>query len=146
MKKITITTDVHNGKIKRNRNLVLEAIQSFEGKTINITIERQTKKRSNSQNAYYHGVLIPILKNCIKDSWGEVWSSERCHEFCKMQFNFYEKINEKTGEIIRLPKSTTENTTTAQEEYHHEIRNFIKEWFNVDCPLPNQEILLNFNE
>jgi hypothetical protein len=143
MKKISITTDVVNGQIKRNRNLVTEAIQSFEGKTIILTIERQTKKRSNNQNAYYHGVLIPIIKNCIKDSWAEIWSSERCHEFCKMQFNFNEKINEETGEIIRLPKSTTENTTTAQEEFHHEIRNFIKEWFSVDCPLPNEEITLN---
>ena len=143
MNKITITTDVKNGKIKRNRNLVFEAIQSFEGKTINITIERQTKKRSNSQNAYYHGVLIPILKACIKDAWGELWNSEKAHDFCKMQFNFKEKINEETGEIIRLPKSTTENTTTAQEEFHHEIRSFIKEWFNVDCPLPNEEITLN---
>ena len=144
MKKITITTDIVNGQIKRNRNLVLEAIKSFEGKTIILTIERQTKKRTNNQNAYYHGVLIPILKNAIKDSWGEVWSSERCHEFCKMQFNFTEKVNEETGEIIRMPKSTTENTTTAQEEYHSEIRNFIKDWFEVDCPLPNEEIILNF--
>jgi hypothetical protein len=143
MNKITITTDVQNGQIKRNRNLVLEAIQSFEGKTINITIERQTKKRSNNQNAYYHGVLIPILRNCIKDAWGEIWSNQKAHDFCKMQFNFKEKINEETGEIIRLPKSTTENTTTAQEEYHHEIRSFIKEWFSVDCPLPNEEITLN---
>ena len=144
MKKITITTDIVNGQIKRNRNLVLEAIKSFEGKTIILTIERQTKKRTNNQNAYYHGVLIPILKNAIKDSWGEVWSSERCHEFCKMQFNFTEKVNEETGEIVRLPKSTTENTTTAMEEYHSEIRNFIKEWFGADCPLPNEKITLNF--
>ena len=143
MNKITITTEVHNGQIKRNRNLVLEAIQSFEGKTINITIERQTKKRSNSQNAYYHGILIPILRGCIKDAWSETWSSQKAHDFCKMQFNFKEKINEETGEIIRLPKSTTENTTTAQEEFHHEIRSFIKEWFSVDCPLPNEEITLN---
>ena len=144
MKKISITTDVINGQIKRNRNLVTDAIKSFEGKTIILTIERQTKKRSNNQNAYYHGVLIPILKKAIKDSWGEVWSSERCHEFCKMQFNFTEKVNEDTGEILRLPKSTTENTTTAMEEYHSEIRNFIKEWFEVDCPLPNEKITLNF--
>ena len=146
MNKITITTDIVNGQIKRNRKLVLEAIQSFEGKTIEITIERQKKKRTNNQNAYYFGVVIKILQNCIKDSWGELWSSERCHEFCKMQFNFTEKVNEETGEIIRLPKSTTENTTTAQEEFHHEVRNFIKEWFNTDCPLPNEDLTLNFKE
>ena len=144
MKKISITTDVIDGQIKRNRNLVADAIKSFEGKTIILTIEKQTKKRSNNQNAYYHGVLIPILKNAIKDSWGEMWSSERCHEFCKMQFNFYERANEDTGEILRLPKSTTENTTTAMEDYHSEIRNFIKEWFGVDCPLPKEKITLNF--
>lgn len=142
MKKVQIQTTVNSGRFKRNRNIVLEAIKSFEGKEVLITLEKATKQRSNSQNKYYWGVLIPILQNCIKESWGEIWSKEKTHDFCKMQFNFIERINESTGEIVRVPKSTTENTTTAQEELHSEIRNFIFEWFNVQVPLPNESITL----
>jgi hypothetical protein len=142
MKKIQIQTSVNSGRFKRNRNIVLEAINSFEGKDLLITFEKVGKKRSNNQNAYYWGVLIPILQSCIKNSWGEIWSKEKSHDFCKMQFNFIERINEKTGEILRVPKSTTENTTSSQEELHSEIRNFISEWFFVNVPLPNENLTL----
>jgi hypothetical protein len=142
MKKIQIQTTVNNGRFKRNRNIVLDAINSFEGKDLLITFEKVVKKRSNNQNAYYWGVLIPILQSCIKNSWGEIWSKEKSHDFCKMQFNFIERINENTGEILRVPKSTTENTTTTQEELHIEIKNFISEWFDVNVPLPNENLTL----
>jgi len=142
MKKVQIQTSVNSGRFKRNRNIVLDAINSFEGKDLLITFEKVSKKRSNNQNAYYWGVLIPILQNCFREHWGEIWSKEKAHGFCKMQFNFIEKVNESTGEIVRVPKSTTENTTSAQEELHIEIRNFIFEWFDVNVPLPNENISL----
>lgn len=142
MKKVQIQTTVIGGRFKRNRNIVLEAIKSFEGKDLTITFEKVGKQRSNSQNAYYWGVLIPILQNCIKESWGEIWSKEKTHDFCKMQFNFIERLNEATGEIVRIPKSTTENTTSSQEDLHSEIRNFIFEWFDITVPLPNENISL----
>ena len=142
MKKVQIQTSVNSGRFKRNRNIVLDAINSFEGKDVMITFEKVSKKRSNNQNAYYWGVLIPILQNSFRENWGEIWNKEKAHDFCKMQFNFIEKINESTGEIVRVPKSTTENTTTAQEELHSEIRNFIFEWFEVNVPLPNESISL----
>ena len=142
MKKIQIQTSVVNGRFKRNRNIVLDAINSFEGKDLLITFEKLIKKRSNNQNAYYWGVLIPILQNCFSEHCGEIWSKEKAHYFCKMQFNFIERINESTGEIVRVPKSTTENTTTAQEELHIEIRNFIVEWFDINVPLPNENVSL----
>jgi hypothetical protein len=142
MKKIQIQTSVINGRFKRNRNIVLEAINTFEGKEVLISFDKVGKKRSNNQNAYYWGVLIPILQKCFRENWGEIWSKEKTHDFCKMQFNFIEKINESTGEIVRVPKSTTENTTTAQEELHLEIRNFIFEWFDFQVPLPNENLIL----
>jgi hypothetical protein len=142
MKKIQIQTSVINRRFKRNRNIVLEAINSFEGKEVLISFDKVGKKRSSNQNAYYWGVLIPILQKCFRESWGEIWSKEKTHDFCKMQFNFIEKINESTGEIVRIPKSTTENTTTAQEELHLEIRKFILEWFDIEVPLPNENLIL----
>lgn len=141
-KKNIIITDVVNGNLKRNRGEITNALKSFEGKTIKLTIEKFTKTRSNNQNSYYWAVIIPILKDAIYNEWGEVWSKEKTHDFCKMQFNYLEKVNEYSGEIIRVPKSTTENTTTTQEEYNLEIRKFTKEWFNVEIPLPNENLNL----
>lgn len=138
--KIELITSIHNGVFKRNRNLVLDAIKSFEGKEVVIILDKPKKKRSNPQNAYLWGLLYPITQQAIKTEWGEIWSVNKVHEFYKLQFQFTEKVNEETGEIVKMPKSTTENTTTQQEEYHLQIRQFLKEWFNVDAPLPNEDL------
>ena len=142
--KIEITTSILNGLFKRNRTTVLNAIKSFEGKEVVITIDRLKKKRSNNQNSYYWGVLIPLTKKAILDTWGEVWSIEKTHSYLKENFCFYEKVNESTGEVIKVPKSTTENTTTEMEFYHLEIRKHLLEWFNVDAPEPNENLTLNY--
>jgi len=143
--KVSITTSVVNGLFKRNRNLILDAIKSFNNSEVVVTFEKAKKKRSNNQNAYLWSVLYPITQQAIKNEWGEVWSIDKVHEFYKLHFNYTEKVNEETGEVVKIPKSTTENTTTQQEEYHLQIRQFLKEWFNVDCPLPNEHIEIVFD-
>ena len=140
-----IRTNVINGKFKRNINLIVDAVQSFEGKDCIFIIDKATKKRSNRQNRYLWGILYPIAKQSIRDAWGEIWSIDKTHEFFKAMFLYTEKVNEDTGVVVKLPKSTKENTTSQQEDYHSEIRAFLLEWFNVDCPLPNEEITLNFD-
>ena len=140
--KIQITSSVQNGLLNRNRNLIMDAIKSFEGKEVLITFEKPKKKRTNPQNSYLWSVLYPITQEAIKNEWGEIWNIEKVHEFYKIQFNVIEKINEDTGQIIKLPKSTTENTTTQQEEYHLQIREFLQEWFNITAPMPNEDLTL----
>jgi hypothetical protein len=140
--KIQIKSFVQNGNLNQNRTLIKNAIESFEGKDIIITFDKPKKKRSNPQNSYLWSVLYPITQNAIKNEWGEVWNIEKVHDFYKIQFNVIEKVNEETGQVIKLPKSTTENTTTQQEEYHLQIREFLKEWFNVVAPLPNENLIL----
>lgn len=141
--KIEVTTSIQNGIFKRNRNIVLDAIKSFNGFDVVLTIAKAKKKRSNNQNAYYWGLLIPLTQNAIKAEWGEIWSKEKTHDFYKLHFNYVEKVNETTSEVIKIPKSTTDNTTTQQEEYHAQIREFLKDWFNVTAPLPNEDLELN---
>jgi hypothetical protein len=144
--KYEIRTNVLNGNLKRNRNLILNALETFEGQEVILTIQKARKSRSNPQNAYYWSCLIPITQQAVKNEWGEIWTKELCHEFYKAKFLYHEKVNEVTGEIAKIPKSTTENTTTEQENYHTDIRTFLKEWFNVDAPLPNENILLDFKD
>ena len=140
MNKISIFSKVVNGNLQRNKAKILQAIKSFDGKEIEIIIKRKRKSRSNPQNAYYFGVIIPITQRAINDEWGEIWSIQKTHEFLKNMFLFEERTNHDTSEIIKIPKSTTENSTLEQEMYHTQIRNFLLEWFNVNIPLPNEHI------
>jgi len=71
--KYEIRSNVENGILKRNRNLLIDAIKSFEGQNVIVTIEKAKKKRSNPQNAYYWGVLIGLTIEGIKNEWGEIW-------------------------------------------------------------------------
>ena len=51
--KIEIRSSVINGNLKRNREQIKQAIASFEGKEIIITIDKAKKTRSNNQNNFY---------------------------------------------------------------------------------------------
>jgi len=143
--KIQIRSKVLNGKLNRNRNLLIDAIQSFEGKEINITIEKAKKQRSNCQNAYYWGIVIVILKSCLK-STGNNLSDNDVHDLLRLKFlKETISIKEETGEVIERVKSTTELTTTQFMDYIAEIQQFSAEYFDVIIPDPNSEITLNFD-
>ena len=141
--KHTITTEVKNSKLTRNRKLIMDVIASFEGKVIEITIQKKRKQRSNPQNRFYWGVIIPIWRNLLLNEWGEVHTNESTHEFLKMNFGYNERVDESTGEIFRSPRSTTENSTVEMEEYHEVLRQKAFEMFEAVIPLPNEQIELS---
>lgn len=141
MKQIKVISKVVNGKLIRNRAKLKQAVQNFEGKEIEIIVKRKTNHRSNQQNAYYFGVVIPITIQAVENEWGETWDIEKAHNLYKSLFLYEEKVNPETSEVIKVPTSSTENTTTKQEVFHTQCRDFLKEWFNVEVPLPNEEIV-----
>ena len=140
--KYEIRTNVINGNLKRNRNLILNALETFEGQEVILTIQKAKKRRSNPQNSFYHGVVIPIMQQCLKDA-GYLMTNESVHDMLKLRF-LKESIlvNEGTGEYIERIKSTTELTTTQFAEYVLDIQKFAVEYFNVQIPNPNEEITL----
>ena len=47
------------------------------------------------------------------------------------------------GKVVKMRKTTTENSTTMQEEYHEQCRQFAAEYLNIEIPLPNEKLTLN---
>ena len=86
MKQIKVISKVLNGKLIRNRAKVKQAIQNFEGKEIELIVRRKTNHRSNQQNAYYFGVVIPMTIQAIENEWGEVWDIDKAHSLYKSMF------------------------------------------------------------
>lgn len=143
MKKIQILTD---SDFKRNRNLINQARSQYVGKGLLLTIEPIKKKRSNNQNSFYWGVVIPIVQNGLLDATGELRSGENIHYniLQKMFAPEREIINTDTGESFFEKISSSEMTTTQFMEYVMEIQKWAAEFLGIDIPNPNEEMMLSF--
>jgi hypothetical protein len=142
MKKIEhIGTVDDNGILKINyRSVMTELLlRHFKNSVVTVTISKVKKKRSNQQNRYYWGVIIPCIQNGLFETQGEWLTPDATHEFLKSNFNYKELVNESSGEIIKLPKSTTESDTFDFEEYLDKCRLFADEFLNIIIPMPNEQ-------
>ena len=145
--KINITTSIVNGVFKRNRNLVLQAIQSFNGKEVVITFSKPKKQRSNNQNAYYWSIVLPLVQKGLLDATGELRSNDNIHY--KILLPLFaptnEIVNTDTGESLLERLTSSEMTTTQFCEYIMEVQKWGAEFLGIDIPSPNEENLLNFD-
>jgi|688.fasta_scaffold472456_3 hypothetical protein len=146
MKKISITSSVVNGNLKRNRQLIIDALKSFEGKNIQITIEKATKKRSNQQNSFYWGVVVPILQKGLHDATGEVRDVNSIHYQIVLPLLSPKReiVNTKTGEIITEHLTSSQMTTSEFMDFIVNIQKWSAEFLQVDIPNPNEQTTLNF--
>jgi hypothetical protein len=142
--KVQIESKVVNGKLETNRDLLSDVIKNLEGKDIIITIEKKKKKRSNPQNSYYWGIVLPMMQTGFYNNLGEHVGIQEAHEFLKGRFLFREVVNQELGEVIKLSKSTTELSTIQFEEYLDKIREFGLEFLNITIPLPNDTLTIDF--
>ena len=145
--KIEIITSIENNIFKRNRNLVLNAIQYFNGKNVVISFSKVKKSRSNEQNRFYWGVVIPLIQNGLLEATGELRSADDIHYkiLLPMFAPINEIVNKDTGEIIIERLTSSDLTTTQFMEYIMEIQKWASEFLNIDIPNPNEETLLNFD-
>lgn len=145
--KINITTSIVNGVFKRNRNLVLQAIQSFNGKEVVITFSKPKKQRSNNQNAYYWSIVLPLVQKGLLDATGELRSNDNIHY--KILLPLFaptnEIVNVDTGESLLERLTSSEMTTTQFCEYIMEVQKWGAEFLGIDIPSPNEENLINFD-
>lgn len=124
------------------RSLFDSLLSNFNGKQVEIIIQRKRKKRSNNQNRYYWGCLIPYIQQGLSETQGEWLTIDAVHEFLKANFNYKEIVNQNGGEVIKMPVSTTELSTIEFEEYQDRCRIFADEFLNIIIPLPNEQTTL----
>lgn len=144
--KLEIRTNVVNGNLKRNREQIKRAIESFEGKEITITFAKAKKYRSNNQNSYYWGVCIPLVQSGLKEATGEYFGTNNIHYdiLLKMFAPELEIVNKSTGQIMTRQISSSDMTTTQFLEFIMEVQKWASEFLGINIPDPNEEILINF--
>jgi len=142
---IELTGTVSDGTLKlHNRKLFDTLLCQFNGKDVIIKIQKQKKIRSNYQNRYYFGVVIPIIQQGLFDVQAEWLSVDDVHAFLKQNFNYKELVNKRTGEVVAVAKTTADLATIEFEEYLDRCRAFADEFLNIIIPMPNEQVKIGY--
>ena len=135
---------VKDGTVKlASKSEFQAAVTALEGSEVEITISKKKKQRSLQQNAYYFGVIIPMLRQGLIDTGLRVSKSET-HEMLKSKFLKKEIINEKTGEIFEYIGSTTEMSTVDFMGFIAEIQMWASTYLSLYLPDPGEQLQADF--
>ena len=99
---------------------------SLEGKKIEMTLEKYKTQRSLRQNAYYWGVVIPIIAE-----WTGEYDHNSLHGALKKKF-----LTSRDIKGLEITDSTTKQSTTEFEIYIEKIRMWLAE-DGIQVPEPN---------
>jgi len=115
--------------------------QNKNGK-FTLKIERRKKKRSTNQNAYYWGVVIPLVRDRLLQL-GNEFSLQDTHEALKARFNTKEVYNEH-GVVDELVQSTGILSTGEFMEYLDKIQRWSNTFLDLIIPQPNEPLTIDF--
>ena len=137
--KITVSGSVTNGHLPPDIvSSIRNALHNLEGKIARITIERQKKRRSLNQNAFYWGVVIPCVVEVLED-YGNEADADMAHEVAKHCFlpdSGKRRVSMNGAPLCETLTSAT-LSTIEWEDYMTKIRAFCAE-NGVQVPLPNE--------
>lgn len=106
-------------------------LESLHGLPIEITVQKRRKNRSDHQNRYYWGVLIPELCNYFG------YEKEEMHEALKWELLRKPANSHTMPDTVR---STADLTTKEFEEYLESIRRWASIRYQIVLPLPHETL------
>ena len=118
---------VKQGKLSfNNLQQFTDYLKSLGEKSVEIIVRKIIRIRSNNQNRYYWGVVVPLLVNATG------YTTEEMHEALKMLF-----LKDLTRKIPTL-RSTADLTTTEFEDYLGKVRMWAAQELSCVIPDPNE--------
>lgn len=122
-----------------------ELFKMFAGKKLNVTFEKQSKKRSIKQLGYYWGCIIPHFRALYYEFMGEIRPKERINNELKLAYGAKPMVNPITGHPFMIGGnpvmifSHEGNLSTEEQEEFHEFcrQTFYEISFGESIPLPS---------
>lgn len=124
-----------------------EMLDSFPDGDVIGVFKKPRKMRSNGQNSYYHGIVIPeVLEGLITAGFEpESLNHDIVHDMLRHKFLTEDLPSpEFSGEFISIVRSTTSLTTTEFMSYIEAIQRWSAEFLNHIIPSPNEQKEINF--
>ena len=128
---------VQNSKLHvMNEKRLKEDLRQFKPCDVVITIKKKGR-RSVLQNAYYWAVVVKEIQVRFRELGHDVEDGD-VHEYLKCRFHA-ERIVTDQGELLELPKSTTEMNKDEFSEYIERIREWAASTLEITIPDPGQQ-------
>ncbi len=135
-------TPIFTGTIRESKILLDKSqqfrdyLQTLNGKRIELTVEKLKHPRTNSQNRYYHGVVVKLIAQHTGHD------PEQIHELLKLKFaprwHFPEQVPSGMFVDLSIPLSTTRLDTLEFTEYTEKCRLWANEFLGLQIPLPGE--------
>ena len=113
-----------------------ELIQAHEGQEVLIEINKLPLKRSLAQNKYSWSCVVAAFRSLWNDALGCI-TKEASHDMLRANFLPLEITSPKTGEVVRISKSTTELSTKEFGEYIDACRHYYLMETGEEIPEPS---------
>jgi len=136
---VEIITKIINGK-PVNRQPILQALKSLEGKEAHIIIKEAKNKRSLQQNRYYFGVVIPAIRSWFLEEHGLPMTAGEVHTYVKSEIWKLTKFikDPVTGREKELIDSSA-TLPTKEFEGYMELTRCWAAMQGVQIPLPGEQ-------
>lgn len=117
----------------------MAAISAHADKQIRITVERKRKKRSLNQNAYYWGIVIPLIRKVLEEYGNEV-DDEETHSFLKEHVGkLTGSVVDSVGRRVAITKSSASLSTAEFENYLLRVTAWAAQE-GIIIPSPNEHL------
>lgn len=97
------------------------------------------KQRSNQQNRYWRGVVVPMYAEAMGES-DEKYVAQELKKLDVVSGIMRSYCSDKDPEAYRI-KSTTELTTKEWEELMAILRTFASKFYHIYIPEPNETLV-----
>lgn len=110
----------------------------LDGQTVQVTIETKFSKRSTPQNAYYHGIVIPMVQEGLKGMGFEHTSADFTHSLIKCRFlSEVLYIGQDGVEVVKIG-STTQLSKKAFAGFIEEVIAWAAQYLSIQIPFPGE--------
>lgn len=131
---LTYYSDVTDGRLQKNVSTkIANELKEFEGKRVEIKIQKLKSTRSQQQNRYYWAIA-----KILGDELG--YTKDEMHEILKFKFLKKSKVIEATGEILEYIGSTATLSKSEFADMTTDLIRWAAESFNVVLPAPGEQL------
>lgn len=135
----TLSVYLKDGKLTSTAGLAQAFGELRDGAYV-VTIESR-KKRSGNQNAYYFGVVVPMVTEGLKQAgFDAVRTREDAHLVMKSLFLKHHFTNPDTGEAIEWIGSTKSLKTVEFNLFLEQVWQWAASYLNLVIPSPNEQM------
>ena len=139
MKELVITV---SNRILVNSKEFLELFKDLKDGKHLVTV-KDFRKRSLPQNAYYWGVMVPLVKKGLYDAgYDDVRTNDDAHEIIKHIHLRKRMVSKHTGDVIDIAGSSAELKVSEFNVFIENICKWAAEYLGIVIPSPNEEMAM----